>query len=142
MVAAVGSATFAAWLALRTGIVPPLDAVLIDYSTFRAWEMAAAGSAAIAALLFLVDSSTSVAKVHDGKIAQHAMSTGLAESASTVVCIALAALLASILALSPGGIFLTAAGVAAALVLMPCLYVALNTLFPRYRSVEEVFGRK
>jgi hypothetical protein len=140
-IAAVSSATIAAWLALRTGFVPSLDAVSFDYSGFRAWEMVATGSAVIAGLVFLVGSAAA-ARAPDGKAAQQALATRLSESASAVVCIVLAALLASILSLSPAGVILAIAGAAAALVLMPCCYVALNTLLPRYRSVEEVFGRK
>jgi len=140
-VAAVFSGTIAAWIALRTGLVPSPDATTFDYFGFRAWEMAATGSAAIAGLLFLVG-SVAGAGAHDGKAAQQEMATALSESAGAVICIALTSVLASVFALSPAGTLLAIAGPAAALVVQPCLYVALNTLIPRYRSVEDIFGRK
>jgi len=40
------------------------------------------------------------------------------------------------------GIVLSITSVLAALVLLPCFYVAVNVLLPRYRSAEEVFGRE
>ena len=66
----------------------------------------------------------------------------LAESVGTVVCIALMALVASVFSFGPVGTLPAVAAALAALVLMPCFYIALNTLLPRYRSVEEVFRRK
>lgn len=139
--AAVYSATVAAWFALRTGFVPPVDAVLFDYFPVLAWEMAAVGSAASAGLVFLLG-SVSMASGRDGEDAQQAMTGALAESAGALICIAVAALLANALAFSVPGIILAITSVFAALVLFPCFYVAVNALLPRYRSAEEVFGRE
>jgi len=139
--AAVYSATFAAWFALRTGFVPPVDAVSFDYFPFLAWEMVAVGSAAVASLIFL-PGSVSMASVHDGGEAQQMMIGALTESADSVICIAVAALLASVLALNMPGVILSITSALAALLLFPCFYVGLNAVFPRYRSAEEVFGRE
>jgi hypothetical protein len=139
--AAVYSATVAAWFALRTGFVPPVDAISFDYFPFLAWEVAAMGSAASAALIFLFG-SVSMASVRDVEDAQQSMTGALAVSAGAIICIAMTALLASALAFSAPGIVLAITSVLAALVLFPCFYVALNALLPRYRSTEEVFGRE
>lgn len=64
------------------------------------------------------------------------------DSTGADFCIALAALLASALALSAPGTILSITGLLAALVLFPCFYVAVNSIFPRYRNAEEVFGRE
>ena len=140
-IAAIYCATFAAWFALRTHLVPAVDAVLFDYFPILGWEMAAVGSAAIAAMVFLVGSA-GMRGAQGGKDAQHAMTGALAESAGAVICIAVAAMLASALAFTMPGIILSIASVLAALVLFPCFYVAVNALLPRYRSAEEVFGRE
>jgi hypothetical protein len=128
-VVAILAGTFASWLAFRTGHI------------FRVSNIATIGSAIIAGLLFLVGSA-SAGKVRDAAEAQLAMTSALGESAAAVICVAVAALLASALALSVPGIVLSITSVLAALVLLPCFYVALNALFPRYRSAEEVFGRE
>jgi hypothetical protein len=131
-VAAIWAGTLAAWFVLRTGF---------NANAFPASNIAATGVAVVAGLLFLVGSA-STGKVRDAKEAQQAMTTALAESVSAVVCIAVAALLASGLALSLPGIILSITSAIAALVLLPCFFVAVNALLPRYRSADEVFGRE
>lgn len=132
-IAAIWAGTFAGWFAFRTGLLDPLS--------FPVSSIATTGSAVVAGLLFLFG-SVSAGKVRDGREAQQAMTIALAESAGAVICIAFAALLAGALTLSPAGVCLSLAAVPAALVLLPCFYVALNALFPRYRSADEVFGRE
>jgi hypothetical protein len=124
-VATVFAATLGAWLLLHAGLVPGLDVPLGLGSAIRGWDLVAAGTAIIAGLML-----QPAAGFGEGNDAAR---TG------TVLCTGLAWLIPC--AVTPGA-FLPVAGVAAALVLMPCCYVALNTLLPRYRSVEEVFGRK
>jgi len=131
-VAAILAGTFAAWLVFRTGF---------NANAFPVPNIATVGSAAIAGLLFLVGSNFA-GKIGDAKEAQQAVSVALAESVGSVACIAMAALLASALAPSVPGIVLSITGALAALVLLPCSFVALNVLLPRYRSAEEVFGRE
>jgi hypothetical protein len=126
---------------LRTGLVPPVDAKFFDFVVLRAWEIATIGTAGIAGLIFLAGSAAG-GRAYDAATAQLSATAALSASAGTIVCIALMASLASVIALSPGGALPAIAGAVAALLLMPCCRVALFTLFPRFRSAEEVFRRK
>lgn len=122
-VAAVFAATLGAWLSLHAGLVPGLDAPLRD--GIRVWDLVTAGTAIIAGqMLVLAAGIGGVTTI---------------PRAGSVLCIGLAWLISC--AATPG-VLLPIAGTAAALVLLPCFQVALDTLLPRYRSVEEVFGRK
>jgi hypothetical protein len=126
--AAAIAASAACWLAFRTGLVPPLDQGFGDYVTLRAPEMLAPATALFAGLAFLL------AGAMDDDI-----EAALAVRGDAILCIALMALLAC---LPTPSLFFPLFAVLAALVLMPVFIVALQALVPRYRSVEEIFGRR
>jgi hypothetical protein len=121
----VFAATLGAWLSLHAGLVPGLDFPLGGGSAIRAWDLVTAGLAVVAGQML-------------GLIAQSGRESITARS-GVALCTGLAWLICC--AATPGAL-LPLTGTAAALVLLPCLRVALDTLLPRYRSVEEVFGRK
>jgi hypothetical protein len=128
--ASAGVVSLYAWLAFRIGLTPALDTRFWDYVPIRSWEMLAPGMALTAGLVFLV--AAGIAPEDD-------IGAALAGRGHAACCIALAATVAC---LPTPAVLMPAAALVAALVLLPAFHVAISTLWPRYRSVDEVFGRR
>jgi hypothetical protein len=120
----VVAATVGAWLSLHTGLVPGFDAPLGDENAVRVWDLVAAGTAVMAGQTFALAAASA--------------ETGAAAGTAVALCACLAWLISC--AATPGAL-LPITGIVA-LVLSRCFRMALDTLFPRYRSVDEVFRRK
>jgi hypothetical protein len=111
------AATLAAWAFAHVGTLAP-------------WTHVAAGMGAIAALAFVLAAG----------LAESGVSAALNVRIGTVLCAALAWLIAAVT--EPFAAALALAAALTCVLLLPAFLVALGTVLPRYRSVEDVFGRK
>jgi hypothetical protein len=124
------AASVYAWLALRIGLTPRLDAAVFDYTPIRSFEMLAPCIALTAGLAFLV--AAAIAPDDD-------FGAALDGRGFTATCIALAAAIAC---LPTPAVLMPAVALVAALIVLPAFHGAIAALWPRYRSVDEVFGRR
>ncbi len=124
--AVVYAATGGAWLILHAATV------------VRGAELAAPGMAALAGMVFLLAGGIAAHRNAHEPMGE-SVDAALSERADAVLCIGFAALLACLPA--PAAI-LPVMGVAGTLVLFPALCVAIETVLPRYRTADEVFGRR
>jgi hypothetical protein len=111
------AATLATWAAAHAGASAP-------------WALITSGTGVVAALAFVLAAG----------LAESGASAALSARTGTVLCAVLAWLIAAVA--QPFAAALALAAALTCVLLLPAFFVALGTMLPRYRSLEDVFGRK
>lgn len=143
VVTALYFSTIAVWMAwhlgyARIGDLPDFGFGLDGLPDYPGWELIAPFYAMIACVCLLYANRMLAArKIEDTAVTISRVA--LSETGDTIVFIGAVFTLACLFRPS---VFVPALSVAAALAFFPAAYVSIETLFPRYRSVEEVFGKR
>lgn len=132
--------TISVWLGwhlgrIRIGDIPAFTG-FDEPRNYPGWELIASYFALIACVSLLFARSVAVARRTEEP--SGACRTALRETADTIIFIGLLFTFACLL--SPS-LFVPSLSLAAALLVLPAMYIGLETLLPRYRSADEVFGK-
>jgi hypothetical protein len=127
--------TLGAWLAYRTGL-PPLDTLFSNY--FPAWRVVALGTAAGAACSYAVTARIAVYRTFDTPLVE-ACEGAVREIGPPMIATCIAVGVLTMPGPVPAVAFLDGAG---ALLLTPAILAALETILPRRKSVEKLYGKK
>lgn len=131
------AATVGAWIAYRTHLTV-LDAPFADYIFLRAWQLIAAGTITGAGLAYAICARIAAYRAFDASL-QEADAKALHEVAPPLIAITLVVVVSNpVSPIVPVALISCLSG----LLLTPAILAALETVFPKLKSVEELYGKK